>query len=168
MPRELNRFVRFFRRHFVPTAGTAHKRDTFTDNISMFFPARKAGLEISADTKRNPRLVEASSMNITNVKIRKMFPEGKIRAIVSIILDGDFAVHDLKIIEGVERMFVAMPNRRSDDGRFQDIVHPISAEARRTLEDTIIAAYEHAKAEGTIPASRPSAESPSVGPEETE
>jgi stage V sporulation protein G len=81
-------------------------------------------------------------MNITNVKIRKIFPEGKIRAIVSIILDGDFAVHDLKIIEGVERLFVAMPNRKSEDGRFQDIVHPITTEARHTLEDAILAEYE--------------------------
>jgi len=58
-------------------------------------------------------------MNITDIKIRKIFTEGKVRAVVSIILDGDFAVHDLKVIEGVERLFVAMPNRRSEDGRFQ-------------------------------------------------
>lgn len=83
-------------------------------------------------------------MNITDVKIRKIFTEGKVRAIVSLILDGDFAVHDLKVIEGVERLFVAMPNRRSEDGRFQDIVHPISTEARGQLEDVVLEKYREA------------------------
>lgn len=85
-------------------------------------------------------------MNITDIKIRKIFTEGKVRAIVSIILDGDFAVHDLKIIEGVERLFVAMPNRRSEDGRFQDIVHPISTQARGELESAVIGRYKEALA----------------------
>lgn len=83
-------------------------------------------------------------MNITDIKIRKIFTEGKVRAIVSIIVDGDFAVHDLKVIEGVERLFVAMPNRRSEDGRFQDIVHPISTEARGQLENVILEKYNEA------------------------
>jgi stage V sporulation protein G len=85
-------------------------------------------------------------MNITDIKIRKIFTEGKVRAIVSLILDGDFAVHDLKVIEGVERLFVAMPNRRSEDGRFQDIVHPISTEARAQLEEVVLAKYKEAVA----------------------
>lgn len=85
-------------------------------------------------------------MNITDIKIRKLFTEGKVRAVVSIILDGDFAVHDLKVIEGVERMFVAMPNRRSEDGRFQDIVHPISTEARTQLEAVVLGKYREAVA----------------------
>jgi stage V sporulation protein G len=83
-------------------------------------------------------------MNITDIKIRKIFTEGKVRAIVSIIIDGDFAVHDLKVIEGVERLFVAMPNRRSEDGRFQDIVHPISTEARAQIENSILDKYNEA------------------------
>jgi stage V sporulation protein G len=83
-------------------------------------------------------------MNITDIKIRKIFTEGKVRAVVSIILDGDFAVHDLKVIEGVERLFVAMPNRRSEDGRFQDIVHPISTEARTQLEAIVLEKYKEA------------------------
>lgn len=83
-------------------------------------------------------------MNITDIKIRKIFTEGKVRAVVSIILDGDFAVHDLKVIEGVERLFVAMPNRRSEDGRFQDIVHPISTEARTQLEAVVLEKYKEA------------------------
>lgn len=83
-------------------------------------------------------------MNITDIKIRKIFTEGKVRAVVSVILDGDFAVHDLKVIEGVERLFVAMPNRRSEDGRFQDIVHPISTEARMQLESVVLEKYREA------------------------
>ena len=83
-------------------------------------------------------------MNITDIKIRKIFMEGKVRAIVSIILDGDFAVHDLKVIEGVERLFVAMPNRRSEDGRFQDIVHPITSEARSQIENAILEKFREA------------------------
>ena len=86
-------------------------------------------------------------MNITDIKIRKIFSEGKIRAVVSIILDGDFAVHDLKIIEGIERLFVAMPNRKSEDGRFQDIVHPITSEARETLEAAVLERYRQAVAQ---------------------
>lgn len=85
-------------------------------------------------------------MNITDVKIRKIFTEGKVRAVVSLILDGDFAVHDLKVIEGVERLFVAMPNRRSEDGRFQDIVHPISTPARTQLEAVVLEKYKEAVA----------------------
>ncbi len=90
-------------------------------------------------------------MNITDIKIRKLFADGKIRAIVSIILDGDFAVHDLKIIEGVERLFVAMPNRRSEDGRFQDIVHPISSEARAQLETVVLEKYREAAVTAGVP-----------------
>jgi stage V sporulation protein G len=86
-------------------------------------------------------------MNITDIKIRKIFQEGKVKAIVSIILDGDFAVHDLKIIEGVERLFVAMPNRRSEDGRFQDIVHPITTEARSQMERAVLGKYLEAVSE---------------------
>ena len=87
---------------------------------------------------------EDAGLNITDIKIRKLFAEGKVRAVVSIILDGDFAVHDLKVIEGMERLFVAMPNRRSEDGRFQDIVHPITTEARAQLESFVLEHYERA------------------------
>jgi stage V sporulation protein G len=91
-------------------------------------------------------------MNITDIKIRKIFTEGKVKAIVSIIVDGDFAVHDLKVIEGVERLFIAMPNRRSEDGRFQDIVHPISSESRAQIEEAILDKYNEAIASSEIKA----------------
>lgn len=73
-------------------------------------------------------------MEITDVKIRRLFPEGRLKALVSITVGGDLAVHDLKVIQGPERVFVAMPSRRSEDGRYRDILHPITPEARQRLE----------------------------------
>ncbi len=80
-------------------------------------------------------------MNITNIKIRRTYEDSRLRALVSLTLEGDFAVHDIKIIEGSERLFVAMPSRRDEQGTFRDICHPITAEARQTLEDRILTAY---------------------------
>jgi stage V sporulation protein G len=102
-------------------------------------------------------------MNITDIKIRKIFTEGKVKAIVSIIVDGDFAVHDLKVIEGVERLFIAMPNRRSEDGRFQDIVHPISSESRAQIEEAILDKYNEAIASSEMKAA---SETPASGEEQ--
>ena len=83
-------------------------------------------------------------MNITNIKIRRTYEDNRLRALVSLTLEGDFAVHDIKVIEGSERLFVAMPSRRDEQGGFRDICHPITAEARQTMEDKILAAYrEH-------------------------
>jgi stage V sporulation protein G len=84
-------------------------------------------------------------MNITDVKIRALVNDAsRVKAVASITLDGDFAVHDLKVIQGVERLFVAMPNRRSEDGRFQDIAHPIGQEARNQIEVAVLDAYREA------------------------
>ncbi len=80
-------------------------------------------------------------MNITDIKIRRLLNEGRLRGIVSITLDGMLAVHDIKIVQGEERLFVAMPSRRDDCGMFRDIVHPISAESRSELEQRILSAY---------------------------
>lgn len=80
-------------------------------------------------------------MNIKDIKIRKLYNEDRLRALVS-ISDEDIAIHDIKIIEGPQRLFVAMPSRRDDHGIFRDIVHPITSEARQALEEKILAAYE--------------------------
>ena len=77
-------------------------------------------------------------MDITDIKIRKTITQGRLRAIVSITLDDTLAVHDIKIIQGDERLFVAMPSRRDENGVFRDIVHPISPEARAKVEDRIL------------------------------
>lgn len=81
-------------------------------------------------------------MNITDIRIRRLLTEGRLRAVVSITLDNELAVHDIKVIEGPERLFVAMPSRREENGTFRDIVHPISADARHELEDAVLDAYQ--------------------------
>ena len=81
-------------------------------------------------------------MVITDLKIRKMMTEGRLRAIVSITLDQMVAVHDIKVVQGENRLFVAMPSRKDEGGIFRDIVHPISAQARQYLENQILDAYQ--------------------------
>ena len=81
-------------------------------------------------------------MNITDVKIRKMLSEGRLRAVVSVTIDDMLAVHDIKVVQGDERLFVAMPSRKDENGVFRDIIHHISASARRMFEETILDAYE--------------------------
>ena len=80
-------------------------------------------------------------MTITDIKVRKTFEDGKLRGVVSVTFDNYFAVHDIKIVQGEERLFVAMPSRRDDNGTFRDIVHPISQEARTVIENSILDAY---------------------------
>ena len=80
-------------------------------------------------------------MMITDVKIRKTFEEGPMKAIVSVTFDNELALHDIKIINAREMLFVVMPSRKNPDGTFRDIVHPINATARQNLESAVIAAY---------------------------
>lgn len=80
-------------------------------------------------------------MEITDVKIRKIMSEGRLRAVVSVTIDEMFAIHDIKVVQGEERLFVAMPSRKDENGIFRDIVHPISASARKIFEDAILDAY---------------------------
>ena len=81
-------------------------------------------------------------MKITDIKIRHIFDEGSIKAIVSITIDKILAVHDIKIVEKDERRFVAMPSRLDDDGNHRDIVHPINSTARHAIEEVIFNAYD--------------------------
>lgn len=80
-------------------------------------------------------------MKITDIKIRRIITEGRLRAIISVTIDDMLAVHDIKVVQGETRMFVAMPSRRDENGIFRDIAHPITSEARRLLEDQILEAY---------------------------
>lgn len=82
-------------------------------------------------------------MKITDIKIRKAFSEGSVKAIVSITLDDCLAVHDIKIVQGNGRIFAAMPSRLDSNDIHRDIVHPISAEFRSKLESIILKAYEN-------------------------
>jgi stage V sporulation protein G len=80
-------------------------------------------------------------LNITDIRVRRTFQDNKLKALVSVTIDNDFAVHDIKVIDGTERLFVAMPSRKDENGVFRDIAHPITPEARRTLEQGILSAY---------------------------
>ena len=81
-------------------------------------------------------------MQITDVRIRKIAKEGKMKAIVSITLDNEFVVHDIKIIEGEKGLFIAMPSRRAGDGEYRDIAHPINSETREMIQNIILEKYE--------------------------
>ena len=80
-------------------------------------------------------------MQITDIKFRHVEQAGKLKALVSVTFDGILAVHDIKIIDGHDRLFLAMPSRRMPDGRFRDVAHPVGCALRETLENEVLAAY---------------------------
>jgi len=81
-------------------------------------------------------------MEITDVRVRKVAKEGKMKAVVSITFDNEFVVHDIKVIEGEKGLFIAMPSRKALDGEFRDIAHPINSETRDKLQRAILSKYE--------------------------
>lgn len=81
-------------------------------------------------------------MEITDIRIKKVAGEGKMKAVASVTFDNAFAVHDVKVIEGPEKLFVAMPSRRTPDGEYRDIAHPINSDMRNMLESKVLAAYD--------------------------
>ncbi len=81
-------------------------------------------------------------MEITDVRVRKISKEGKMRAVVSVTFDNEFVVHDIKVIEGDNGLFIAMPSKRSQDGEFRDVAHPIHAGTREKIQQAIIKSYE--------------------------
>lgn len=82
------------------------------------------------------------SVKVTDVRVRKVTEEGKMKAIVSVTFDNEFVVHDIKIIEGQNGLFIAMPSRKIADGEFRDIAHPINAETRKKIQDAVLDEYE--------------------------
>ena len=83
-------------------------------------------------------------MQITDVKVRKLFDEGPMKAIVSVTFDGQLAVHDIKVINARDKFFIVMPSRKNPDETYRDIVHPINSDFRAKLESEVIAAYNAA------------------------
>ncbi|MDD6610603.1 MAG: septation regulator SpoVG [Butyricicoccus sp.] len=81
-------------------------------------------------------------MEITDIQFRQLYPTGRLRALVSVTFDHTFAVHDIKIIDGPDRLFLAMPSRRMPDGRYRDIVHPVGPAMRQELEQRILGEYQ--------------------------
>ena len=86
-------------------------------------------------------------MQITDIRIRKLNTEGKMKAVVSVTFDDAFGVHDIKVIEGLDKLFIAMPSRKTPDGEFKDIAHPINAQMRDMLQGVILEKYEATLAE---------------------
>ncbi len=80
-------------------------------------------------------------MNITDIRVKRVYGKGKMLAIASITIDNAFVVHDIKVIDGERGLFIAMPSRRSSDGEYRDIAHPLNTDTRNELQDKIIAAY---------------------------
>ena len=102
-------------------------------------------------------------MDITDVRVRKVSVEGKMRAIVSVTLDNEFVVHDIKVIEGENGLFIAMPSKKGNDGEYRDIAHPINSATREKIQQLILEAYQrelasarakNMKTQGTISAFR--------------
>ena len=89
-------------------------------------------------------------MEITDVRVRKIAKEGKMKPIVSITLDDEFVVHDIKVIEGEKGLFIAMPSKKASDGEYRDIAHPINSDTRDRIQSTILKSYERALLEPEI------------------
>ena len=85
-------------------------------------------------------------MNITNIKIRRTYEDNRLRALVSLTLEGDFAVHDIKVIEGDKGLFIAMPSRKAADGEYRDIAHPINSDTRERIQTLILQKYQETMA----------------------
>ncbi|MDN4608859.1 septation regulator SpoVG [Sporosarcina highlanderae] len=89
-------------------------------------------------------------MEVTDVRLRKVETDGRMRAIASITLDGEFVVHDIRVIEGNEGLFVAMPSKRTPEGDFRDIAHPINTSARMKVQDAVLSAYHMVEEKGIL------------------
>ena len=89
-------------------------------------------------------------MQITDVRVRKITKEGKMRAIVSITIDDEFVIHDIKVIEGEKGMFIAMPSKKATDGEYRDIAHTINSGTRENIQKIILEKYEQALLEPDI------------------
>ena len=86
-------------------------------------------------------------MQITDVRVRKVTKEGKMKAVVSITIDNEFVVHDIKVIDGEKGLFIAMPSRKAADGEYRDIAHPINSKTRERIQREIIEKYKEAALE---------------------
>ncbi len=87
-------------------------------------------------------------MNITDIRMRKIDKEGKMKAVASITIENEFVVHDIKVIEGEKGLFIAMPSRKASDGEYKDIAHPIRSETRELLQNMILDKYRTEILEG--------------------
>ena len=92
----------------------------------------------------------ACAREITDVRVRKVTKEGNMKAVVSITIDDEFVVHDIKVIEGEKGLFIAMPSRKASDGEYRDIAHPINSNTREKIQSLILEKYEEVMAEDAV------------------
>ncbi len=81
-------------------------------------------------------------MEITDVRLRRMTTDGKMKAVASVTLDGEFVIHDVKVVEGLKGLFVAMPSRKTPDGEFRDVAHPITQQARERIQKAVLEVFQ--------------------------
>ena len=81
-------------------------------------------------------------MNVTDIRIKKVYDEGKMKAVASVTFDNEFVVHDIKVIDGQNGLFIAMPSKKAADGEYRDIAHPINSSTRERLQNIILEQYE--------------------------
>ena len=86
-------------------------------------------------------------MQITDVRVRKVSKDGKMKAIASITLDNEFVIHDIKVIEGERGLFIAMPSRKASDGEYRDIAHPINSDTRARIQSVVLKKYDETELE---------------------
>ncbi len=89
-------------------------------------------------------------MEVTDVRLRRVQTDGRMKAIASITLDDEFVIHDIRVIDGNDGLFVAMPSKRTPDGEFRDIAHPINSSARTKLQQAVLTAYEQSENESVL------------------
>ncbi|RJQ04488.1 MAG: septation regulator SpoVG [Bacillota bacterium] len=85
-------------------------------------------------------------MKVTDVRVRRLNPDGRMKAVASVTLDGEFVVHDVRVVEGHNGLFVAMPSRKTPEGEFRDIAHPITPDARERIQTAVLKAFSEAQA----------------------
>jgi stage V sporulation protein G len=99
-------------------------------------------------------------MQITDVRVRKIAAEGKMKAIVSVTFDNEFVVHDIKVIEGQNGLFIAMPSRKTPDGEFKDIAHPINTQTREKIQKAVLDEYKKVRSHETVTVTKTPIETP--------
>ena len=104
-------------------------------------------MQVALNEMKESSMSLIRKMQITDVRVRKVAKEGKLKAVVSITIDEEFVVHDIKVIEGEKGLFIAMPSRKAADGEYRDIAHPINSETRERIQNIILEKYEIAALE---------------------
>ena len=103
---------------------------------------------ITLCTKKYLTLEGGAQMQITDVRLRKVNSENRMKAVASVTFDNEFVIHDIKVIESQNGLFIAMPSRKTPNGEYRDIAHPINAETREKIQKAILDAYEAPETEG--------------------